>query len=1584
MALYITDPEMRDALKKQGLDPDVPGAAEILVKAGYGRYVGEQPGTGPKAGVVAAGKALGKAVINTGIGLIDLPGATEAFLRSRFAPTMTAAATAAGESEPTTIPRFGQYALQPSPVEQENPMMAGLGTLGGTLLPFALTEGLAGAAGTAGKVGRIANLSSLQEKAVMVERGAATIAEARAAAAPRSIAAGLQPKAMLYRGIREGVRMGGAGFAQPGDIEDRMANAVSMGKFGAVAGILGAPTGAPRLVRLLREGTSGAIGAELAGEPVPIPGVPAPIAGAITQGLLSQIGRTHRGTALPENLPRGEAGALPKPALAAEVAPARGTDTVDGLVADVMRQGPARVRDRLANLMEPEKLATMPPDIQAEVRQIVEGLPAYPGTPPQPDPRTARLPAKRPATVPEAAQTLNIRAAQEVDAASHGKAVDVIAQVQQQLATGEPVKGVFVTGMDAKALEEVLRPRDVEPLPLPEPGPETKPPAPAVGAAKITEKAAKAKLKAALAVATRGTEQDTRTAERHLKAVERLKAEAEGVAAKVRAAGTTERRRQQAAARLDAMAAEIETRTAALADIQGRVASRQETISKAAESWPVQTALKGIEALRQRLDNDKAIIEDRATAPRKAAAATRALTAQEAVAAVGEPGLSRAQFQALPSSLQGLHTASRLLSYDDVRNKTMEKQRYAVLSRFHDADPTRAQTHPVSKAVLDERLSGRATVAINAALDRLEPNGRSIKVSHEVYGAAGAPRDRWIVQDAHIGVSSFDTPEAAAFAIDSLMRDRASAPDLTPPGVTYQMKLPGNGPAAPDPNLPPSGFGMAGEGGGGDIPRRGPAGARIEIHNWQRKFQPGMYEMADIDAQVRRETGHDLGLTHIFRTALPAYTAAGASARRALHDLASIAPRLSRAADRRIARALRMVDDRAYTIQKAGGANGKAAAEAELPGIIAQAVESAGLSEKEAKFAFGDPAAPEGSLAQSGVTGWFKRLYADLGIPEEQVVGYFPRNNLFVKDLSGTGGFIDPLDWGTKEWARSQARMRGEAAGLADPAYQRILDEFRLAGQDESLIGTAQSYAIQGYRAKHLALNVQEIGAAVKALVDTNGQSMLGPNATEFIRNAAASLISRPSEADVMARASKFKSKIATARKLMHIADKIDAANPAVKPLAAALRHIYKGLAIKGLEGRESGLAAMFLRFHRQSIFGLSPMRALRDSTSTAAFQLYPRFETGHFGRAMLDVLTPGTEHDAMVRRFREAGFLDMDDHLRFEEAQAFRKLSSTVDASLSWMYRKNDTFTRMLAARASELATVDGAKAYREAGGGDAGWSRFMQITGIDTYDRLLSPTTATEIRALLDRGNVHDAFVQVARLHLDGAVFNYLRPNAPQYNRTWTGRLFGQYGTWPINMVNSLWDMYTAPVKHHGATRGLLRGAEIAAKYGIAAEVVYASGAYMGVDLSSWIPFVHNIWSYSGGPVVSLIDSLLEFFQGDDVMQRRLLEQPGKTVGELARQGIPFPASDSLRRLLSQTVPEDATGMRDIMALRKQQQSAEDRWKVILGFNPYARDVHAMPLTQAITAPSRGVQDLLSEISGWVLPPGSEEKAKEFAEGR
>ncbi len=1046
-------------------------------------------------------------------------------------------------------------------------------------------------------------------------------------------------------------------------------------------------------------------------------------------------------------------------------------------------------------------------------------------------------------------------------------------------------------------------------------------------------------------------------------------------------------KRKVAASKIGRLSETLSKQQAEVAAIAERINQRRAGVASlgSTDAAVLNTKLDSMQAL---IENEAAIITDRAVVPAMQQDVALS-TVREAIAMLGDEQMGPLRFASLPPTLQALHVAKRLAAYSEPRNRQQEKARYALLDRFFRIKVARGEykpneaaraSWPVLASVYDSRQTARATEAMSSALARLDSN---LTVRHESFG--GVRRlDRWVVEDQLTGaVHEFPTPESAAFASDALLKQRETAPDFTPPGVDTQIDTGGNGPA------PPPARPVDGERTSSGLPRRLPTRKTgvVEIGSLRRVGGVGFRVFAEIDKQVRSLTGSDLGLSRMFVDgALPAYSAASRDASEAARPMIELAKRLNiglsegNPVDRRLFAAARLVDSEIGSLKKESGVD---AARAALPDAIARASESAGLSQAERHFLFGNESAPAGTLEAGGVVNSvLPQLYRDLGIGAEEEIGYFPRQELYIQALSSKHGpLVDPLDWNGRSWAREQLRTRGEAGTLVDPSYQHILDELGLAPQG-SFVGTLESYMRQGYRIKHLALHVGEIGAAVKTLRDSG--IPIGPNATTFIQNTVMSLLGQPSQADVNAAGGRAARRLNMAKRLMQLHDTIAGDDPGVGPVAGAIKQLAQRFAVKGLEGRERGLASMFLRAQRSSIFGFSVMRATRH-VATVFTELYPRFDSRDFATGLSEVLTP-SKHTEIVERARKSGMIDMDDSLRFEESKVFSRLTDRAEEKLMWMYRGGDTFTRVAAFRMSELATERAAQRYHAVGGGDTGWSGFLQTTGLDTHKALASPSRLAEIRSLVDRGNVADASQLVARTHIDGTIFNYLKPNAPQYNRTWQGRLFGQFGTWPINMVSSMWDMATGPVTHHGAGyKGIVRSAVVAAKYGLAAEAVYSLGAYLGVDTSGWIPFVHAL-GYEGGPAVSIVEGLLNFYRGDSKVVEQVADDPGSAIGKLLKQNVPFPGSDTLRRLLSQSLGPEYDEARDILGLQQQQQSAADRWKVALGYRPlsapHSRTVNF--LEPLVTPGPVAAQDALYKLSGGALPPGSEEELSRSTFGR
>jgi hypothetical protein len=178
-----------------------------------------------------------------------------------------------------------------------------------------------------------------------------------------------------------------------------------------------------------------------------------------------------------------------------------------------------------------------------------------------------------------------------------------------------------------------------------------------------------------------------------------------------------------------------------------------------------------------------------------------------------------------------------------------------------------------------------------------------------------------------------------------------------------------------------------------------------------------------------------------------------------------------------------------------------------------------------------------------------------------------------------------------------------------------------------------------------------------------------------------------------------------------------------------------------------------------------------------------------------------------------------------------------------------------------------------------------------------------------------------------------------------------------------------------------------EIGVRYAIAAEAVYALGSMFNVDTSTWIPFVHNTapgLGYTGGPYVSVVEQVRGVLGSDPQIQEQLRKNPGKVMAQLLRQAVPIPASDVLKRAISQVFETDETAWR-VWGMPDDQESLWDRFLVVSGFTPLQglqprRRKLDFLVRETATAVPKTLQDYISQLTGEFLPPGNREALRDW----
>lgn len=210
-------------------------------------------------------------------------------------------------------------------------------------------------------------------------------------------------------------------------------------------------------------------------------------------------------------------------------------------------------------------------------------------------------------------------------------------------------------------------------------------------------------------------------------------------------------------------------------------------------------------------------------------------------------------------------------------------------------------------------------------------------------------------------------------------------------------------------------------------------------------------------------------------------------------------------------------------------------------------------------------------------------------------------------------------------------------------------------------------------------------------------------------------------------------------------------------------------------------------------------------------------------------------------------------------------------DLGFRW-YRKADDIGRAVAYHGMQARIKEHLPAYMS---GKIKWERFLQKSKVNTFDS----NDIAEFTRLFRDGQIEEAGRYLGSQLSREAHFRYGHANHPAGWGSVYGRLFGQFGTWPVQYKDHLVG---------GLTRGSLSDKiEFAAIHAATNLSLAAAGAAVGVNLWSWIAFPSL--QYTGGPYADAALDLVKAVSGSDAEQA------------MARRGLRFlfPSLDDPRSI-------------------------------------------------------------------------------------
>jgi len=145
---------------------------------------------------------------------------------------------------------------------------------------------------------------------------------------------------------------------------------------------------------------------------------------------------------------------------------------------------------------------------------------------------------------------------------------------------------------------------------------------------------------------------------------------------------------------------------------------------------------------------------------------------------------------------------------------------------------------------------------------------------------------------------------------------------------------------------------------------------------------------------------------------------------------------------------------------------------------------------------------------------------------------------------------------------------------------------------------------------------------------------------------------------------------------------------------------------------------------------------------------------------------------------------------------------------------------------------------------------SQFKDRAKVNTFDALDVEIFEREIR----NGNYDKAVDHLGKVLANETMTRYGYADHPAGWNSVTGRLFGQFGTWPVQYKDYLLQ---------GVTRGsTLDKAEFALTHGAISGGIIAAGASVGLNLKSYT----GLQFYTGGPYADVMIDVVKSINGSE----------------------------------------------------------------------------------------------------------------------
>ncbi|KKL86826.1 hypothetical protein LCGC14_1940820, partial [marine sediment metagenome] len=304
--------------------------------------------------------------------------------------------------------------------------------------------------------------------------------------------------------------------------------------------------------------------------------------------------------------------------------------------------------------------------------------------------------------------------------------------------------------------------------------------------------------------------------------------------------------------------------------------------------------------------------------------------------------------------------------------------------------------------------------------------------------------------------------------------------------------------------------------------------------------------------------------------------------------------------------------------------------------------------------------------------------------------------------------------------------------------------------------------------------------------------------------------------------------------------DKIELDNSTIDRWAANMSSWYSGMAM-------SYRPAMAIRNMPQVLL---PMAIVGYPRGVQALKMiYGKNRDKFIGEALRDMKIPEAGEQAVYLGEGAEGFLGR------KFSRDVKRLQNEGMRAFRWADRVNNRATTYWMGR---LAIQEEAPALLS---GKVNWEQFMFRTGLKGRMKV----DQDRIHALLmgvERPNVAQAAREFGKELVADTQFLYDSVNAPMAFRSTAGRMFGQFGTWPVGFTEWM-HQNIAGAGDDAWTQKFL------GNYAIGKGALTGIGLATGIDTSSWNFF--NPLTFQGGPWFQTIRDITVLGTSQNEFERR-----------------------------------------------------------------------------------------------------------------